>query len=256
MQKMIPLGGCSFGTGWKMHNLLDAGNMATGARRLRPCVGLKLAGYALQLRWLWLRRTDQNRAWGMLPLESEVEIQAMFDTSIEGEEELNSCTGNAEQAMDPRHHWVADDYGTTAIFGTLAADSRGAPAAWNAGCHLLAVDNLTAIHCQVCISNALHRIHRATGAKLLWKTWSPPKVKFFLYLALHNWTWTAERRFRHGLQDSDVCALCDQAPERVAHLLVHCPYVKEVWWEILSHINLPQRFQQLDGDLYTAWSNL
>ncbi|GJN13826.1 hypothetical protein PR202_gb00573 [Eleusine coracana subsp. coracana] len=94
------------------------------------------------------------------------------------------------------------------------------------------------------------------GAKLLWKTWSPPKVKFFLYLALHNRTWTAERWFRHGLQESDVCTLCDQAPERVEHLLVHCPYAKEVWWEILTHINMPQRFQQLNGDLYTTWSNL
>lgn len=32
-------------------------------------------------------------------------------------------------------------------------------------------------------------------AKLIWKSWAPPKVKFFLYLAMHGRTWTAERRF-------------------------------------------------------------
>jgi hypothetical protein len=33
------------------------------------------------------------------------------------------------------------------------------------------------------------------------------------WLALHCRLWTAERRKRHGLQDDDGCALCDQEPE-------------------------------------------
>ncbi|GJM95451.1 hypothetical protein PR202_ga12188 [Eleusine coracana subsp. coracana] len=37
------------------------------------------------------------------------------------------------------------------------------------------------------------------GAKLLWKSWEPPKVKLFLFLAINKRTWTAERRKRHGL---------------------------------------------------------
>jgi hypothetical protein len=41
------------------------------------------------------------------------------------------------------------------------------------------------------------------GAKELWKTKAPPKVKFFFWLALHRRLWTAERRKRHGLQESD-----------------------------------------------------
>lgn len=35
------------------------------------------------------------------------------------------------------------------------------------------------------------------GAKELWKTRAPPRVKFFAWLALHNRLWTADRRKRH-----------------------------------------------------------
>ena len=51
------------------------------------------------------------------------------------------------------------------------------------------------------------------GAKELWKAWAPPKCKFFFWLLLHNRLWTAARRKWRGLQDDDVCALCDQEQE-------------------------------------------
>ena len=51
------------------------------------------------------------------------------------------------------------------------------------------------------------------GAKELWKTSAPPKVKFFFWLAIHNGCWTASRRKKRGLPDCDLCALCHQEPE-------------------------------------------
>ena len=33
---------------------------------------LKLTGYALQTRWLWLQKTDSARAWSELPINKEV----------------------------------------------------------------------------------------------------------------------------------------------------------------------------------------
>lgn len=86
------------------------------------------------------------------------------------------------------------------------------------------------------------------GAKIMWRSWAAPRVKLFMYLALHRRTWTAERRRRHGLQATDDCALCDQAPEHIDHLLVHCPFAREVWWSILSPVQMPTRYQQ--GDKY------
>lgn len=66
------------------------------------------------------------------------------------------------------------------------------------------------------------------GASELWKATVLPKVKFFMWLALHGRLWTAERRKRHGLQDDDACVLCGQLPEATDHLLLSCVYSREV----------------------------
>ncbi|XP_066316584.1 uncharacterized protein [Miscanthus floridulus] len=42
---------------------------------------LKLAGYALQTRWLWLQKTDNNRAWSELPINTEPQVQVFFRAS-------------------------------------------------------------------------------------------------------------------------------------------------------------------------------
>lgn len=39
------------------------------------------------------------------------------------------------------------------------------------------------------------------GAKELWQMRAPQKTKFFFWLALHQRLWTADRRWRHGLQE-------------------------------------------------------
>lgn len=43
---------------------------------------LKLAGFALRVRWLWLQRVDRDRAWSALNLQTELEVQALFDASV------------------------------------------------------------------------------------------------------------------------------------------------------------------------------
>jgi hypothetical protein len=42
---------------------------------------LKLQGYALQTKWLWLQKTDNSRAWSQLPLRAEPEVLAFFRAS-------------------------------------------------------------------------------------------------------------------------------------------------------------------------------
>jgi hypothetical protein len=65
------------------------------------------------------------------------------------------------------------------------------------------------------------------GAKQLWKVRAPGKCHFFFWTVLHGRAWTGERRYRHGLQDSDSCSLCTQDPETVDHLLVGCVFSRE-----------------------------
>jgi hypothetical protein len=42
---------------------------------------LKLAGFVLQTRWLWLQKVDQDRAWSQLPISTTPEVQAFFKAS-------------------------------------------------------------------------------------------------------------------------------------------------------------------------------
>ena len=76
------------------------------------------------------------------------------------------------------------------------------------------------------------------GAKQLWKTRAPPRVRFFVWLILHGRCWTAERRFRHGLQTSDTCIICDQSSETMDHLVLGCVFSREVWGILLRRLQL------------------
>ena len=39
---------------------------------------LKLSGFALQTRWLWLQKSYSSRAWSELPIKTDPEVQAFF----------------------------------------------------------------------------------------------------------------------------------------------------------------------------------
>jgi hypothetical protein len=43
---------------------------------------LKVAGFAVRLRWEWLRRSRPDLSWCGLPRKPEREVQAMFQTSV------------------------------------------------------------------------------------------------------------------------------------------------------------------------------
>jgi hypothetical protein len=89
----------------------------------------------------------------------------------------------------------------------------------------------------ICIWCHVHRIVIAS-AKHIWKTSAPPKVKFFFWLVMHGRCWTADRRFRHGLQDSNACIFCDQGAETMNHILLGCPFSREVWEAWLRKLHL------------------
>jgi hypothetical protein len=48
-------------------------------------VNLRIAAYALRLRWIWLKRTNANRPWKNLSLDfgNDPEVKAMFNASID-----------------------------------------------------------------------------------------------------------------------------------------------------------------------------
>lgn len=92
------------------------------------------------------------------------------------------------------------------------------------------------------------------GAKELWQTKAPPRVKIFFWIALHRRLWTAHRRMRHGLQDSDACVMCDQE-QTSDHLLVACVVARELWAMVLAPAGLMELVPTTLDELGSWWLN-
>lgn len=63
----------------------------------------------------------------------------------------------------------------------------------------------------------------------VWNIRAEMKVKFFIWTLLQNRLWTADRLSRRGWPHNEECSLCDQTLESAKHILLDCPFAKEVW---------------------------
>ncbi|XBJ27668.1 hypothetical protein VPH35_004899 [Triticum aestivum] len=70
--------------------------------------------------------------------------------------------------------------------------------------------------------------------EVVWKANTRGKVKFYIWLLLQNRNWTTDRLARGEWPHNPICPLCDQAPETALHLLLRCPYAKELWFSARS----------------------
>lgn len=74
--------------------------------------------------------------------------------------------------------------------------------------------------------------------KRLWKSWASLCAKLFLWLAIMDRRWTADRLARRGRPHPESCPLCDQAAESIQHLLINCVVALEVWFHALAKVGL------------------
>jgi hypothetical protein len=195
---------------------------------------IERAGLALRLRWLWLSRTDDTRAWSGLDLQFTAEERALFFAST------TMCIGNGQKALFWEDRWVngkaikelapllyscipnrrrkARTVADGIHGNSWARDIQGVLGIHEIGQYLQLwiliqgtilndqPDQLlwkwTASGSYTARSCYLTTFHGSTSCyswKLIWKTWAPPKVKFLHWLANQDRCWTAERLARHGL---------------------------------------------------------
>jgi hypothetical protein len=57
----------------------------------------------------------------------------------------------------------------------------------------------------------------------------------------------------HGLQDDNTCALCPQASETPAHLLLSCVYSRELWFLVLRRLGLLRVLPPADAEDFVDW---
>ncbi|KAM0834874.1 hypothetical protein ACQ4PT_063312 [Festuca glaucescens] len=55
------------------------------------------------------------------------------------------------------------------------------------------------------------------------------------------WCWTADRLQRRGLPNHGLCPLCQLVGEDIDHLLVQCPFLRAIWFNLFR----PRGFLQL-----------
>lgn len=67
----------------------------------------------------------------------------------------------------------------------------------------------------------------------------PLKLKLFTWLVGKGKILTWEALQRRGWEGPGICSLCKNAPEDLQHLLIHCPFSKEVWYRSLKHFSIP-----------------
>jgi hypothetical protein len=87
----------------------------------------------------------------------------------------------------------------------------------------------------------------------IWKTWAPPKCRFFLWLAALKKCWTADRLEKRGLDHPERCPLCDKERETIDHLLVACVFSRECWFLMLKQFGLQVLASQPSNRNFMEW---
>ena len=254
-------------------------------------IDLRVAGYALRLRWEWLSRSEPRRCWTSLPSRTEPCVAAMCAASITvavGDGASVRLWTDCWASVGPLHRFAPSLFAATSRTGrkrTLreavldnqwARDVSGALTVQVLREYLQVWEILRSVQLQAHLpdrfiwkwsadgaysASSAYRAFfagstRLLGAKELWQTKAPPKIKMFFWLALHRRLWTAERRKRHGLQINDDCALCDQHAETVSHLFLACIFARQVWFGVLDRLQMVDLMPSGDHELGDWWIDL
>jgi len=89
--------------------------------------------------------------------------------------------------------------------------------------------------------------------EIIWKSWAPPKCRFFMWLVAHNRCWTADRLARRDLPHPEQCLLCDQHEKNIQHLLVGCVFSRDFWFSLLSHFGVASLAPQPSDHSIDEW---
>jgi hypothetical protein len=90
-------------------------------------------------------------------------------------------------------------------------------------------------------------------AERVWRTWSPSKCRFFIWLVEHDMYWMADKLARRGLDHLERCPLCDQQAETINHLLVSCVFARQVWDGLLQPVGLLELVPQPVDEVFDEW---
>jgi hypothetical protein len=250
---------------------------------------LERSSLALRLRWMWLEKTDDRRAWSGLGLQFSTLEQSFFfasttvsvgngrkarfwedrwlaGTSIsEIAPELYACIPKRRRRRRTVAEGLADNQWARDITGTIGVHEIGQYLQiWGMLQQITLDDEPDQIVWRwtedgnYSAKSAYLASFQGSMAcrewKLMWKSWAPPRVKLFNWLASLDRCWTADRLARRGLQHNPRCALCDQAMESMHHLIINCPFSRHVWHEVLAWARMTCAPPSTEPSLFDWWA--
>ncbi|WVZ50362.1 hypothetical protein U9M48_001621 [Paspalum notatum var. saurae] len=221
---------------------------------------LEIMGWALRMRWLWLKKTQPDRPWADLDIQVHPNSMAMFHISI------SSIVGDGSNTIFWRDKWLHGKSLTDlapSLYSYVAKravkrrtvqdaldsnawvrDIRGGLSAAALVEYLQLWDTLADFELHPGIEDQHIWNPSSTGEfstqpaycsflvgavgfepwKEIWKTWAPPQCKFFIWLAVLNRCWTADRLAHRGLEHpSGGVRLCSRYQDNHSRDLI-------LWW--------------------------
>jgi len=249
---------------------------------------LEIMGWALQMRWLWFEKTKPDRPWAGLEIPVHPNTAALFTVSVfttvgNGHNTLfwtdrwlHGCSienlaPNVFKCIPARLRksrtvrealldltWVSDIRGALGWLGLVEYLEL-----WDVLTDVVLQDTEDIHHWKfeasgLFSSRSAYRAFFAGSVgfepwKRLWKSWAPSKCKTFVWLAIRNRCWTADRLQKRGLPHPDCCPLCDQEEETVQHLLTTCVFARQFWFSILQSLNLSQLVPRHTDNSFADW---
>jgi hypothetical protein len=248
---------------------------------------LRLLNLALRARWLWLSRVEAAKPWIEFNIQVPQVVHQLFDaatSSLVGDgrstlfwtdnwlgagrikdmapnlfAHISRRVANTRTVHDGLAGlWLED---ITPDLDALEISELLQVADWTAGFELTeGVDDVFRWNwggSGVYSAASCYRAFFAgsiemAGALQVWRSRAPAKCKFFLWLAVRNRCWTADRLSRRGLPHPAACPFCDQVGETIDHLLVGCVFARIVWSRCLGWWGRPDRAPD-QGDHLVDW---
>jgi hypothetical protein len=210
------------------------------------------------MRWLWLQKTEPGRSWSGLSIQIPAKARGFFSRVLISEVGNGANTllwtdrwlhGERISELAPRLFGIIPKkfaqkrtVQEALSNGRWIDDIRGALTVEAISYYLCLWEMLSDIEIQPdredkhIFSIAPDGRYSARSAykglfmgscyfghyKRVWKTWVPPKCRFFIWLVAQNRCWITDRLARRGLNHPSKCPLCDQDAESINHLLVTC----------------------------------
>jgi hypothetical protein len=87
----------------------------------------------------------------------------------------------------------------------------------------------------------------------IWKTWAPPKCRFFMWLAALKKCWTADRLEKCRLDHPERCPFCDQEGESIDHLPVAYVFSRQCCFLMLRQFKPQGWAPQPNNQSFMDW---